>query len=233
MSQEINVFSFLVIVLFGAWIGQYIHMLENYRGTEGYTVKILSLNLYPSSLLNTHPTSPPGQQLVSSGSFQRPSMQIQTNECVWGSLFFLLITQIIRAESLSINFPERRKALEVKRKHVLEDGGRREGDRRWHNARAGCIGPSVLCCWALSVRQKGRGVGSWQALIAMLWDTDLIWLVAGLQQRVLSARVTCANWCFRKIILAAGRKQIHRGALNTTWKSRPSFLPSVKVNEGF
>ena len=39
-------------------------MLENYKDTRGYTVKIFSPNLYPLSLLNTHPTTPPSTTSV-------------------------------------------------------------------------------------------------------------------------------------------------------------------------
>lgn len=72
MSQEINFLSFIVAVFIGAWLSQCAHMLENYKDTRGYTVKIFSPNLYPLSLLNTHPTTcPPAQpvSLISSGSF--------------------------------------------------------------------------------------------------------------------------------------------------------------------
>lgn len=68
--------------------------------------------------------------------------------------------------------------LDKRRKNMAMEGKRKTQIR--------CIGQAFPCCGNISVRQEGGGTRSWQDLIAMLQGTDLIRLVAGLQQRLLS-----------------------------------------------
>lgn len=183
-------FSFIVIGSFSVWRDKHIHMPQNYKSKKGFTGKILSPNLPP--LMPTQCCFP------------------KVNQCHWflldpsrdglcwskyTNVFLVLCFSFLLCEDLSWIFKyksSREGDLDNGRKNVAMEGKRKPVGQRH---RLGAWDKLFCVAEILSVRQEGGVLRSWQNLTAMLWGTDLIWLVAGLQQRLLSTRVTCANLC--------------------------------------